>query len=449
MEKARQEANEAFKNISLGQKRKASVIEKKSETQPETQNAKKRLTRLERCKLEAQQAFGNAPLSTLIEGRVQEQQQNGKRRGRLGVEVNLSGIKNVETIKKDTKKSFGRRSIEKSVKEKRKSTSKGKQNRRSASRRRSSAIMRRKSSTKGSRLTKVQASQLEALKSFGGQSLENVWKSKDSPPASEGVAVTVDDTCQSVEKPEILEDSLKPVGMVTCDRHSTCQQESGIDVEIALNEHTAEFSSQTGLQVVDESTQIGGSRDSEMQTEACDSNEVNEIADASMQNAANETPPVETCEDHVYAREKHVRSLSGMAPIPEQSPPEASARSSITPVESKPLTRLQKARLEAFQRFNGQAFEHVIKTSTRKMARYLTPVKHQGTNTEVNMTRNTPSQTDDSYYKGHPRPKKSVYSNLRENSFCDRGALLESSKIVVFTARSLDTPSPGCSPANT
>jgi len=449
MEKARQEANEAFKNISLGQKRKASVIEKKSETQPETQNAKKRLTRLERCKLEAQQAFGNAPLSTLIEGRVQEQQQNGKRRGRLGVEVNLSGIKNVETIKKDTKKSFGRRSIEKSVKEKRKSTSKGKQNRRSASRRRSSAIMRRKSSTKGSRLTKVQASQLEALKSFGGQSLENVWKSKDSPPASEGVAVTVDDTCQSVEKPEILDDSLKPVGMVTCDRHSTCQQESGIDVEITLNEHTAESSSQTGLQVVDESTQISGSRDSEMQTEACDSNEVNEIADASMQNAANETPPFETCEDHVYAREKHVRSLSGMAPIPEQSPPEASARSSITPVDSKPLTRLQKARLEAFQSFNGQAFEHVIKTSTRKMARYLTPVKHQGTNTEVNMTRNTPSQTDDSYYKGHPRPKKSVYSNLRENSFCDRGALLESSKIVVFTARSLDTPSPGCSPANT
>ena len=127
MEKARQEANEAFKNISLGQKRKASVIEKKSETQPETQNAKKRLTRLERCKLEAQQAFGNVPLSTLTEGRVQEQGQNGQRGGGPGVETNISVVNNIENIKKDTKKRFGRRSIEKSVKEKRKSTSKGKQ----------------------------------------------------------------------------------------------------------------------------------------------------------------------------------------------------------------------------------------------------------------------------------------------------------------------------------
>lgn len=459
MEKARQEANEAFKNISLGQKRKASIIEKKSETHPETENVKKRLTRLERCKLEAQQAFGNVPLSTLTEGRVEKQEQNNKIRGRPGVETKLSGVKNVQTFKRDTKKSFGRRSIERSVKEKRKSTSKGKQNRRSAPRRRSSAMMRRRSSTKGTRLTKVQASMLEALKSFGGQSLENVWKSsKDSPPASEGVVVTADDNCQPVEKGEILDDSLKPVGMVTRDGHGTSQQESGIDVEIALNEHAVEFSSETGFQVVDESTQVDGLRDSEMHTEDCESNEVNEIGDVSMehvQNAATETINGQTCEDHVHGHENLVHSMSGMSPIPEQSPPEASAQSSktqfksLTPVESKPLTRLEKARLEALQSFNGQGFEHVIKTSTRKMARYLTPVKHQGTNTEVNMTRNTPSQTGDSYCKRHPRPKSSFYSNLRENSFCDRGALLESSKMVVLTARTLDTPSPECSPANT
>ena len=453
MEKARQEANEAFKNISLGQKRKASVIEKKSETQPETQNTKKRLTRLERCKLEAQQAFGNVPLSTLTEGRVEKQEQNDKRSGRPGVETKLSGVKNIETIKKNPKKSFGRRSIEGSVKEKRKSSSKGKQNRRSAPRRRSSAMMRRRSSTKGSRLTKVQASQLEALKSFGGHSLENVWKSsKDGSLASEGVAVTVDDNCQSIKKQKILNDSLKPVGMVTCDGDGACQQESGMDVEIALNNNAAELSSQTDCQVVDESTQVDGPRDSEMHTEACKSNEVHAIADTSMehaQNEANETPPVQTCGEHVHSHANHVHSMSGMSPIPEQSPPEVSAQSSITPVKSKSLTRLQKARLEALQSFNGHAFEHVIKTSTRKMARYLTPVKHQGTNTEVNMTRNTPSQTDDSYHKGQPRPKKHVYSNLRENSFCDREALLESSKTVVFTARSLDTPSPECSPANT
>ena len=427
------EANEAFKNISLGQKRKADVIEKKSETQQETQNAKKRLTRLERCKLEAQQAFGNVPLSTLTEGRIEKQEQNNKKRGRPGIESKHSEVKNIETFKKDTKKRFGRRSIDR-----RKCTSLGKQNRRSTPRRRSSAMMRRRSATKGSRLTKVQASQLEALKSFGGQSLENVWKTnKDNPSESEGVAVTVDD-------------SLKPVGMVTCGGDGACQQESGMDVEIALNNHAAEFSLQTDCH--DKSTQVDGPRDSEMQTEAFVLNAVNEIADTyleNVQNTANETPLVQTCKDHVHSPENHVHNMSGMSPIPEQSPPEASAQSSITSVESKPLTRLQKARLEALQSFNGQAFEQVIKTSTRKMARYLTPVKHQGTNTEVNMKKDTPSQTDDPYYKDHSGPKKSFFSNLRENSFCDRGALLESSKKVVFTARSLDTPSPECSPTNT
>ena len=433
MEKARMEANEAFKNISLGQKRKADVIEKKSEAQQETQNAKKRHTRLERCKLEAQQAFGNVPLSTLTEGRIEKQEQNNKKRGRPGIETKHSEVKNIETFKKDTKKRFGRRSIER-----RKYTSLGKQNRRSTPRRRSSAMMRRRTATKGSRLTKVQASQLEALKSFGGQSLENVWKTnKDNPPESEGVAVTVDD-------------SLKPVGMVTCGGDGACQQESGMDVEIALNNHAAEFSLQTDCH--DKSTQVDGPRDSEMQPEAFVLNAVNEIADTSLenvQNTANETPLVQTCKDHVHSHENHVHNMSGMSPIPEQSPPEASAQSSITSIESKPLTRLQKARLEALQSFNGQAFEQVIKTSTRKMARYLTPVKHQGTNTEVNMKKDTPSQTDDPYYKDHSGPKKSFFSNLRENSFCDRGALLESSKKVVFTARSLDTPSPECSPTNT
>ena len=433
MEKARMEANEAFKNISLGQKRKADVIEKKSEAQQETQNAKKRLTRLERCKLEAQQAFGNVPLSTLTEGRIEKQEQNNKKRGRPGIETKHSEVKNIETFKKDTKKRFGRRSIER-----RKCTSLGKQNRRSTPRRRSSAMMRRRTATKGSRLTKVQASQLEALKSFGGQSLENVWKTnKDDPPESEGVAVTVDD-------------SLKPVGMVTCGGDGACQQESVMDVEIALTNHAAEFSLQTDCH--DKSTQVDGPRDSEMQTEAFVLNAVNEIADTyleNVQNTANETPLVQTCKDHVHSPENHVHNTSGMSPIPEQSPPESSAQSSITSVESKPLTRLQKARLEALQSFNGQAFEQVIKTSTRKMARYLTPVKHQGTNTEANMKKDTPSQTDDPYYKDHSGPKKSFFSNLRENSFCDRGALLESSKKVVFTARSLDTPSPECSPTNT
>ena len=451
MEKARKEANEAFKNISLGQKRKASVIEKKSESHQVTENTKKRLTRLERCKLEAQQAFGNVPLSTLTAGNEEKQEQNNSKTERPGVKTNRSGVKNVQTVKMDNKKSLGRRSIEKSLKEKRKSTSKGRLTRKSVSRRR----MRRRSSTKGTRLTKVQASQLEALKSFGGQSLENVWKSsKASLPAVESVAVTANDSCQSVKKSEILEDSIEQVAIVTGDEGGAYQQDCGVEVETAPNKTVTEFSIQTGCQLVDESTQVSGPSDCEMKMKDCASNELNQIADDSIVHAQNEATGVQTCEDHVHMHEDHVQSMNEMSPIPEQSPPESSSRSSttqfnsVTPVEPKPLTRLEKARLEALQSFKGQAFEHVIKTSTRKMARYLTPVKHQGTNTEVNRTRNTPSQTDDSFYKRHPRPKSSFYSNLRDNSFCDRGALLESSKMVVLTARSLDTPSPECSPAN-
>ena len=144
-----------------------------------------------------------------------------------------------------------------------------------------------------------------------------------------------------------------------------------------------------------------------------------------------------------------------MSPIPEHSLHQSFSQSSntqisnTTSVEPRPLTRLERARLEAIQSFRGEAFEKTMKTSSRKMAKYLTPVKHQGTNTEANPTRNTPSQTDNSYYRRHPRPKSSFYTNLRDNSFCDRGALLESSKMVVLTARSLDTPSPDCSPVAT
>ncbi|KAJ7334512.1 hypothetical protein OS493_014835 [Desmophyllum pertusum] len=511
MERARKEANEAFKNISLGQKRKASAIEKKTGTHPVTDNAKKRLTRLERCKFEAQQAFGNVPLSTLTAGNIeQHQEQNSVKTKRPRIETKRTSIS------------------EKVMKEKRKSTNKGRQNRRSASRRRSSAMTRQRSSTKGSRLTKVQASQLEALKSFGGQSLENVWKnSKVSSPVVEGVAVTADDSCQSVGmepvgmepvamepvdmesvgmEPVAMEQvgmepvamepvgmepvAMEPVGMEPVGMESVGMEPVGrepvgrepvamepvdmesvgmepVDMEPVGRESvgvvTQQDSGMDDCQLVDESTQVDGPSDNELHREGCESNEVNQTTDTSIaqvQNVAIGAPQVETREDHMHTREDHmhthedhVQNMKEMTPIPEENTPEASAQSSIThfknatPVESKPLTRLEKARMESLQSFNGHAFEHVIKTSTRKMARYLTPVKHQGTNTEVNRTRNTPSQTENSYCKRHPRPNNSFYSNLRDNSFCDRGTLLESSKMVVSTARSLDTPSPDCSPA--
>lgn len=450
MEKARREANEAFKHISLGQKRKASVTEKKSETNQE--NAKKRLTRLEKCKLEAQQAFGNLPLSILTARNAEKQEQNKSKMERSDVETNCSSAKNAQTVKVDDKKSLGRKSTEKSVKEKRKSISKGRQARRSTSRRRSSTIMRRRSSVKSTRLTKVQASQLEALKSFGGKSLGNIWKSnKPSPPAVEAGVEEAANGHQSVKQSEKLEDSQEQVAKVASDESAAHQQDSGMEVVTAPNKTVAESSSQTGCQLVEDSTQIGGPIDSEMKAEDCESKEMSQIMDTSVvhvQNVATKAPYVQEDQMHTH------HSTNGMSPIPEQSPPEVCSQSSaqqlksVTPVEPKPMTRLEKARLEALQSFNGQAFDHVIKTSSRKMARYLTPVKHQGTNTEVNLTRNTPSQTDDLYCKRHPRPNSSFYSNLQENSFCDRGALLESSKMVVLTARSLDTPSPECSPAN-
>ena len=448
MEKARQEANEAFKNISVGQKRKASITEKKTETHDPV-TAKRRLTRLERCKLEAQQAFGNAPLGTLAEN--VEKKNNGKR-NRPGTGTKRSGVENIQTVPKNTKKSFERRSTERSMKEKRKSISKGRQNRRSSSsRRRSTAMMQRRSSTKSNRLTKVQASQLETLKSFGGQSLENLCTyNKASVAEVKAVTVTADDNC------EIQNELKEPVAMITHDGNdsSSCQQDGGMDVEPAQTEKDVKDLGEVSPQkchLVDEGTQVGGPSDTEMHTEDFESNIVDQTTDVQVQNLTiiSETPQVQTHENHVH-------SIKEMTPIPEQSPPEASTQASatqansITPVaEPKPLTRLEKARLEALQSFNGQAFDHVIKTSTRKMARYLTPVKHQGTNTEVHPTRNTPSQTEDSYGKRHPLPNKSFYSNLRDNSFCDSGALLESSKKVVQTARSLDTPSPDCSLANT
>ena len=438
MQKARQEANEAFKNIKLGQKRKASVTEKKTGLSPVTENAKKRVTRLERCKLEAQNAFGNAALSDIGE--------------------------NV-----DTRKSFGRASVSRMKKEQRKSTSKGRQNRRSSSRRRS---LRRKSSTKGSRITRVQAAQLEALRSFGGQGLDNVWKSGKTfptcsehtettnkeevmtdtrePAVSNEVAATEDEgttdvSCQSVLENNIFGDSLE-VCMISGDTKNTCQEENDLVDDGLSNEKAVEFSSEKHCQLVDESTQIYEPIESELPAEDPKSNKMSNSV-VQDQNASALAADVQPCDSQMH-------STKEMCPFPDQSHHQSSVLSndmqcsSAVCMEPKPVTRLEKARLEALQSFHGQAFDQVIKSSSRKMAKYLTPVKHQGTNTEVNQTRNTPSQTEESYCRRYPRPKSSFYTSLRDNSFYDRDALLESSKMVVLTARTLDTPSPDCSPAN-
>ena len=450
MQKARLDANEAFKNISLGQKRKASVVEKKRALSPLRGTAKRRLTRLDKCKLEAQNAFGNIALGE-IGGSVEiKEDQN-----RTKIMARDSVTNNSETSKKDVT-SLRKDSLEKSKKGRR--TSKGMTNRRSTSRRRSSAAMRRRSSTKGKRLTRVQAAQLEALQSFGGQSLDDVWKSCKRDMS----------TCAEVTE-QIINDEVetKNEGLVTkaesqMTANTECQTAVETDVETdsledgekgtgnltsASKEKVAEISLKPCCESVNESMQGDVPFDNEQLAEHSQSSQTI------------------TCEvqvqDHDSCTLVHNQSCDaqigtkGMSPIPEHSLHQSFSQSSntqisnTTSVEPRPLTRLERARLEAIQSFRGEAFEKTMKTSSRKMAKYLTPVKHQGTNTEGNPKRNTPSQTDNSYYRRHPRPKSSFYTNLRDNSFCDRGALLESSKMVVLTARSLDTPSPDCSPVAT
>lgn len=447
MQKARLDANEAFKNISLGQKRKASVVEKKRELSPLRGTAKRRLTRLDKCKLEAQNAFGNIALSE-IGGSVEiKEDQN-----RTKIMAKDSGTNNSETSKKDVT-SLRKDSLEKSKKGTRKST------RRSTSRRRSSAAMRRRSSTKGKHLTRVQAAQLEVLQSFGGRSLDDVWKSckRDMSTCAEVTEQIINDEVETKNEGLVTKAESEMIA------NSECQTAVETDVETDSLEDgekgTGNLTSASKGKVVEISLlkPCCESVNESMQVDVPFDNE--QLAEHS------QSSQTITCEVQVQDRDScalvHNQSCDaqigtkGMSPIPEHSLHQSFSQSSnthisnTTSVEPRPLTRLERAHLEAIQSFHGEAFEKTMKTSSRKMAKYLTPVKHQGTNTEANPTRNTPSQTDNTYYRRHPRPKSSFYTNLRDNSFCDRGALLESSKMVVLTARSLDTPSPDCSPAAT
>jgi len=452
MQKARLDANEAFKNISLGQKRKASVVEKKRELSPLRGTAKRRLTRLDKCKLEAQNAFGNIALSE-VGGSVEiKEDQN-----RAKIMAKDSGTNNSETSKKDMT-SLRKDSLEKSKKGRRKSTSKGLTNRRSTSQRRSSAAMRRRSSTKRKHLTRVQAAQLEVLQSFGGQSLDDVWKSckRDMSTCAEVTEQIINDEVETKNEGVVAKEESQMMA------NSECQAAVETDVETD--------SLEDGEKGTSNLTSVSKGKVPEISLKPC-CKSVNESmqVDAPFDNEQlaehSQSSQTITCEvqvqDHDSCTLIHNQSCDaqigtkGMSPIPEHSLHQSFGQSSdtqisnTTSVERRPLTRLERARLEAIQSFRGEAFDKTMKTSSRKMAKYLTPVKHQGTNTEANPTRNTPSQTDNSYYRRHPRPKSSFYTNLRDNSFCDRGALLESSKMVVLTARSLDTPSPDCSPVTT
>ncbi|XP_068730160.1 uncharacterized protein [Montipora capricornis] len=426
MEKARQEANEAFKNISLGQKRKANVTEKNTGLSPVSESAKKRVTRLEKCKIEAQ----NADLGELTRGR---------------------------------KAGFEKGSLPKFNKERRKSTSKCRQSRRSSSRRKS---LRQKSSTKCHRPTRVQLAQIEALQSFGGKSLDKVLKTgekectsntvgnKSTDPAEGFPDTKVVDTfsivavnISQVSSPDVGCKSVSDSNIPTClmeecivslDVKGTHQEKSSPlvasgelsdknNVQLACNEQCQELNVSA----------VCKSPVSELPAEGSKSNAV------SLQVVQEQERCESLCGNFIDCPKSTISTGNHCQPSVESN--DLQCCNAILP-ETKPVTRLERARMEALQSFQGQAIAEVMKSSSRKMAKYLTPVKNKGTNTEACKMKNTPAQTKDSYIRHHPNPKKSYYSSLRDNSFCNRDALLETSKVVVSTARSLDTPTPECSP---
>ena len=433
MQKARQEANEAFKNISLGQKRKHGVVEKKPGMSPVSENAKKRMTRLERCKLETQNAFANVALSELT---VQE---------------------NTEQ-----KRSFGKASSTKINKECRKSTTKGRQSRRSLTRRKS--VLRR-SSAKCNRPTRVQLAQLQALQSFGGKSLDKVWKTsekegdnavhKEAADAAKEPAGTND--AKDSNETAVNDGSLTMVGGESVSERNILTNLTEDDV--VLHNAQESFHERSGLPVVateelfkksatqlpcndccqqrDLSGYLCNSVDSKLLAKGPELNTVNIKVVQDQDCKILDDQPYDNNHDctkrkSAISKENLCELQSGNAQLPE----------------TKPMTRLEKAQMEALQSFQGQAIDQVMKSSSRKMAKYLTPVKHKGTNTEASQAKNMPSHTTDSFIRCHPLPKKSYYSNIRNNSFCNRDALLETSKMVVLTARSLNTPTPDSSPAH-
>ena len=458
IQKARLEANEVFKNVPLGKKRKGSLCERNSSSL--AGNAKKRLSRGHERQRENRKNLPSKRESSEkqlgAENGNAERINNGRQRP--------VRITRVQAAQEEALKSFRGCSLDKIAKERRKSASKGgRLSRRVSSSRRGSLGTRRRGSARlnasKKRTTEVQAAQLDALQSFSGENLSNRSQFR--------VRVTADSTDETRKH---------LCGTVEVENPSTVRRQNGCTVfeepegssgvtttgTVTYKEDSNQngFPAQNLLSCGDISLQqqnveaLPAGKDPlaghsvehacrDEVTERCHSDEGSVIVQASL--VRDKGVSVEVSPDQT--RESHVRSMR-MSPIPER----AQLDNPRTPEPerspaSKQLTRLEKARLEVLKSFRGQAFDQVIKTSSRKMAKYLTPVKHQGTNTEI-LTTTTPSQTEDAYCTQPPRAKRSCYSNLGDKSFCDRGALLETSKMVVMTARYLNTPSPNCSPVD-
>ena len=405
MQLAKLEANEAFKNIKLGDNVSRPAKRKSTDRQEINKDPKvRKLTRLEQARMDANKAFQNLPL--------------GK-----------------EPIKRPVSKS---------------KTLSSKEN----------------NASKRQRITKAEFIQKETMKSFGGRALDELQRQLvKSPVALTGrveeeantrdVAVgTTQTTAETVtvDIGTVVDDTatVTPSNGTVADSTVTVTVSSQVTDDTAAATPTATVS--VNYQVL-----LGSKAD--MTSSTC-------MLETGIQTDA--TSSEESTEDSKTVRVD-----------PEAVEVEANGTSKELVTTKQRLTRVERARLEALKSFGGQGLGEVYKTSTRKLAKYLTPKKSQATNTKHVETSTTPCQTDPlptvsvvmatqkavgpsgktqrslqnsevglseaSNMKRsagrHPKPKTSLYSSIdTEASFGSLDALLETSRRVVQTAKMLETP---------
>lgn len=113
--------------------------------------------------------------------------------------------------------------------------------------------------------------------------------------------------------------------------------------------------------------------------------------------------------------------------------------------EPRKLSRIEKAQLEAIESFKGQHLDEICKESKKIVAKYFKPKKVKAQNTQAT-TQDTPLAPSHKNKSGN-QSFSNVYSSIHDkDNLNDHTILLETSKRVVETAKSLETPegSPAC-----
>ena len=426
MQLAKLEANEAFKNIKLGVdtnrvlKRKHSNEKSAGERVPKA----RKLTRLEQAKLDANKAFHGLPLHKLPLKRP------------AGKVNQKSGKEN--TIEKRDKKTVPvAKAIQNSIKKV---------------------------------VDKQQACMKRTPVGLSGNSVQ-VIDTKDvaveiSPVRTTSVATVEDSDTAVTPSTELV--TCKPItfecGNFMSDSNtpatvSTLSKNSKFDCGNVLDSNTV-FTASTKTPAASMSSAItpGTANSQAVITPQIHKNFSNRIAPLKEHGTAFENTTENATAAETFEKFEKVvvatRASAETFPMPQR------------------LTRLQRARLEALQSFGGQGLDDLCKTSTRKLAKYLTPKKNQATNTKQLESLTTSCQTDPLVPTGsnvspkrdgteekiqpwqeyscntslsgtprHPKPKTYLYSSINPNTTFDSvDVLLETSRRVVQTAKMLETP---------